>query len=62
MRRLGVEQSNTSVVFGDRLILKVYRRLEAGLNPELELLRFLTERGFPNIPRSPAGTRTSAGR
>ena len=49
MRRLGVEQSNTSVVFGDRLILKVYRRLEAGLNPELELLRFLTERGFPNI-------------
>jgi trehalose synthase-fused probable maltokinase len=50
VRRLGVEQSNTSVVFGDRLILKAYRRLEAGLNPELEMLRFLTERGFPNIP------------
>jgi predicted trehalose synthase len=49
VRRLGVEQSNTSVVFGDRLILKAYRRLEAGLNPELEMLRFLTERGFPNI-------------
>ena len=30
-------------------ILKVYRRLEPGVNPELELLRFLTERGFPNI-------------
>jgi trehalose synthase-fused probable maltokinase len=44
-----VEQSNTSVVFGDEQILKAYRRLEAGINPELELLRFLTERGFENI-------------
>jgi predicted trehalose synthase len=49
VRLLGVEQSNTSVVFGERLILKAYRRLEAGLNPELEMLRFLTERGFENI-------------
>jgi trehalose synthase-fused probable maltokinase len=49
MRTLSAEQSNTSVVFGDRHILKAYRRLEAGLNPELELLRFLTERGFTNI-------------
>jgi maltokinase len=48
-RPVGVEQSNTSVVFGDDLILKVYRRLEAGINPELELLRFLTERAFPSI-------------
>ncbi|HSC90087.1 MAG TPA: phosphotransferase [Gaiellaceae bacterium] len=51
MRPAGVEQSNTSVVFGDELILKAYRRLEAGINPELELLRFLTERGFANIAR-----------
>jgi len=43
------EQSNSSVVFGDELILKLYRRLEAGINPELELLRFLTARRFPNI-------------
>ncbi len=49
LRQLDAEQSNTSVVFGERLILKAYRRLEAGVNPELELLRFLTERGFPNI-------------
>jgi maltokinase len=44
-----VEQSNTSVVLDDRLVLKVYRKLEAGVNPELELLRFLTERDFPAI-------------
>jgi len=37
------EQSNNSVVFGERLILKVSRRLEEGLNPELEVGRFLTE-------------------
>ncbi|HST26286.1 MAG TPA: phosphotransferase [Gaiellaceae bacterium] len=49
-RRIESEQSNTSVVFDDELILKVFRRLEAGLNPELELLRFLTERQFPHIP------------
>jgi maltokinase len=43
------EQSNTSVVFDEELILKAFRRLEAGVNPELEMLRFLTEHGFGNI-------------
>jgi maltokinase len=50
-RAVGVEQSNSSVVFGDRLIMKAYRRLEAGLNPELELLRFLTVRRYANVAR-----------
>jgi predicted trehalose synthase len=48
-RSVGAEQSNTSVVFDDQHVLKLYRRLEAGINPELELLRFLTERGFEHI-------------
>ena len=33
----------------DRLVLKVFRKLEPGINPELELLRFLTAHEFPNI-------------
>jgi len=45
------EQSNTSIVFDEALIMKVFRRLEAGINPELELLRFLTEHEFENIAR-----------
>jgi maltokinase len=49
VRPVGVEQSNSSIVFGDALILKAFRRVEPGVNPELELLRFLSERGFPNI-------------
>ncbi len=49
VRPVGVEQSNTSVIFDNELILKVFRRLEPGINPELEMLRFLTEHGFANI-------------
>ncbi len=49
-RRLGVEQSNTSIVLGDRLILKLYRLLEAGENPDLEVSAFLTNAGFRDTP------------
>jgi maltokinase len=48
-RMVGVEQSNTSVVFDDRLVLKVFRKLEPGINPELEMLRFLTRHEFEHI-------------
>ncbi|HET9580034.1 MAG TPA: maltose alpha-D-glucosyltransferase [Usitatibacter sp.] len=46
----GLEQSNTGVFFGNRLFLKGYRRMRVGVNPELELGRFLTEKSpFANI-------------
>jgi len=45
------EQTNTSVVYGNRLILKLFRRLEEGINPELEIGRFLTEKtDFSYVP------------
>jgi maltose alpha-D-glucosyltransferase/alpha-amylase len=45
------EQSNTSVTYAGRLYLKLYRRLEEGINPDMEVVRFLSEKaGFPNIP------------
>jgi trehalose synthase-fused probable maltokinase len=51
-RALGAEQSNSSRVLGERAVLKVIRRVEPGLNPELELTRFLTEEtGFREAPR-----------
>ncbi len=49
-RRLRVEQSNTSVVVGARLILKLFRRLEPGENPDLEIGAFLTDAGFADTP------------
>jgi len=49
-RRLRVEQSNTSIVLGDRLILKLYRLLESGINPDLEVAAFLTDVGFADTP------------
>ncbi|MCW3003317.1 MAG: hypothetical protein JWQ20_2615 [Conexibacter sp.] len=49
VRPMGAEQSNSSVVLDERLVLKAYRRLGAGPNPELEILRFLTEREFPHV-------------
>lgn len=51
-RDLGADQSNTSVVLAERLVLKVYRRLQPGLNPDLEMTAFLSEEaGFPAVPR-----------
>ncbi len=45
------EQSNTSILYGKQLILKLFRRLQPGENPDVEIGRFLTEVAhFPNIP------------
>ncbi|TVQ95808.1 MAG: alpha-amylase, partial [Spirochaetaceae bacterium] len=50
-RVLKVEQSNSSVLFGSSFFLKLYRRLEEGINPDVELSRGLTEQaGFDGIP------------
>lgn len=48
-RVVGVEQSNTSVVYGDSSILKVFRRLAPGMNPDLEITRALAEAGSPHV-------------
>jgi maltose alpha-D-glucosyltransferase/alpha-amylase len=44
------EQSNSSVIFGERMMLKLYRRLETGINPDVEIGTYLTERHFPHVP------------
>jgi maltose alpha-D-glucosyltransferase/alpha-amylase len=48
---LGGEQSNSSMLFDNKFFLKLYRKLEDGVNPDVEITRFLTERAnFPNVP------------
>ena len=50
-RILKAEQSNSSVVYGDRFIIKLFRRIETGLNPDLEIGRFLTTHAlFSHVP------------
>lgn len=47
----GAEQSNTSVFYGRELFVKLFRRLQPGINPDLEIGRFLTEKArFPHMP------------
>lgn len=53
VRRSSAEQSNSAIILGDRLILKLFRRVEPGINPDFEIGRFLTERArFPRVPET----------
>jgi len=48
---MGLEQSNTSISYGDQLCLKLYRKIDTGTAPEVEIVRALTgEAGYGNIP------------
>lgn len=48
---MGVEQSNTSIIYNDTLVLKIFRRIYINMNPDYEISRFLTERmHFENSP------------
>ncbi|MCC9138382.1 maltose alpha-D-glucosyltransferase [Pontibacter silvestris] len=49
---LSAEQSNSSIVYGNNFFMKLYRKLDRTLNPDVEVVQMLTERlGFPNVPR-----------
>ncbi len=64
IRRLSAEQSNSSQIVGDAAVLKIVRKVLAGVHPEGEMTRYLTERGFGNtaplfgevVRHSPDGT------
>ena len=51
IRAVDAEQSNTTALVGNRYVVKLFRRIEPGINPEIELGRYLTETvRFPNTP------------
>src|SRR5690606_11035353 len=50
IRRIGGDQSNTSVLIEEYAVVKLYRRLHDGIHPEVEMMRFLMEQGFEAAP------------
>ncbi|HEV8623902.1 MAG TPA: phosphotransferase [Acidimicrobiia bacterium] len=57
VRPLGAEQSNTSLVYDDAMILKIFRRLTEGHNPEVEVIETLARVGFTSVPEPLASWR-----
>jgi maltokinase len=51
VRPVSAEQSNTSLVFDDRIILKVFRRLVEGANPDVEVTEALVKAGFQHVAK-----------
>ncbi|MFJ1969730.1 phosphotransferase [Streptomyces sp. NPDC087903] len=58
-RLLDAEQSNSSLVFGDEFILKVFRRIQPGVNPDLEVPGALAGQGCRRVPAPVAWFRTA---
>ncbi|WP_406700385.1 maltose alpha-D-glucosyltransferase [Singulisphaera sp. Ch08] len=53
LQRGSAEQSNTTIFYGRRFLMKLFRKLDVGVNPDLEIGRFLTEKAkFPRIPKT----------
>jgi maltose alpha-D-glucosyltransferase/alpha-amylase len=50
IRRLGAEQTNTSVIVGEAVVLKLLRRILPGPHPEAEMVRHLTQQGYGGTP------------
>jgi len=55
---MGAEQSNSSIVYDERLILKLFRRVQRGHNPEVEITEALAGEGFTNVPEPLATLRS----
>ncbi|MFV0622997.1 maltose alpha-D-glucosyltransferase [Sphingomonas sp. ac-8] len=47
---LAAEQSNSTLVLGQRAVLKLLRKVAPGIHPDVEMVRYLTEHGFANVP------------
>lgn len=58
-RLLDAEQSNSSIVYGDAFILKVFRRIQPGVNPDLEVPAALARQGCTRVPAPVAWIRTT---
>ena len=52
LKILNAEQSNTSLIFDNKYFLKLYRKLDSTINPDLEITRYLSEKtDYENSPR-----------